>query len=668
MPTGKSATTFEVPGTARPDLGFGPIRRSDIGAGPKLSVDGYLTLYELVEHAALTYPEKDCLGYRTKGPNGELGDFVWCTYKEMFERSHNFGSGIANAKLCPPNSDGLKLLGFFGKNRPEWIIGDVGCYSQGVVPVPMYDTLGADSVEYVVRQTELKTIFCTSAELDRVLDVASKGLIEGIVLMDGAELSQSTLSSSREAASAQGCKLYTIQEIEDSGRKSPAQLHLPSGKDMAFFCYTSGTTGDPKGAIIRHEGLVSCIAGFADFGIKLDENDIHLSYLPLPHVFERGMIYAALYGGSAVGFFNGDTQRIVEDLVALRPTFFPSVPRLLNRIYDKLLAGVEEAGGMKKWLFDKALAAKIAGLRQGTVKHPVWDPLVFKAVKAKVGLDRVRMMCTGSAPIASHVLDFLRAVFGCPVIEGYGQTESSVTITAAMSDDLTLGHVGIPVPCNDLRLQSVPEMGYLYTDTEHNGEACFGRGEICFRGPNVFSEYYKMPEKTAETIDADGWVHTGDIGLFTKEGKLRIIDRKKNIFKLAQGEYVAAEKIENILLRSPLAAQIFVYGDSLQSCLVAIVVPDADTLKMRGMDVASPATKKAIFDSFIEQAKKNQLNGFEIPKLIHVCPQEFSALPVRDGIDTVLTPTFKLVRNKARDYFRPEIDAMYEEINSKAKL
>lgn len=203
-------------------------------------------------------------------------------------------------------------------------------------------------------------------------------------------------------------------------------------------------------------------------------------------------------------------------------------------------------------------------LQRNHLTHGMWDKLVFNKVKARLGLDRCRLMLTGSAPIASHVLEFLRVVFGCPIAEGYGQTESAGVATVSNFDNqFEYGHVGGPLACCELKLVSVPDMGYNVTDTTHGrvekdgvvkseGIPCKGRGEVCYRGGNIFPGYYKNPEKTAETVDEDGWLHSGDIGLWTMEGNLKIIDRKKNIFKLAQGEYVAAEKIENVRIVSLL--------------------------------------------------------------------------------------------------------------------
>lgn len=334
-----------------------------------------------------------------------------------------------------------------------------------------------------------------------------------------------------------------------------------------------------------HQGIICNASAVKAMGLDLSPEDAHLSYLPLPHMFERITQASCFAYGAHIGFYQGDPLLILDDLAALRPTFFPSVPRLLNRIHDKLKAGIEEAGGVKQSLFNYAYSTKLANLENGQVTHPVWDRIIFNGIRARVGLDRCRMMLTGSAPIAGHVLDFLRIVFCCPVHEGYGQTEATCASTFTFADDLTVGHVGGPLPCNDVRLVDVPEMGYFHTDKSHGADSegngglpCNGRGEICFRGPNVFRGYYKMPEKTAETIDSEGWLHSGDIGLWLPSGKLKIIDRKKNIFKLSQGEYIAPEKVENIYTQSPFVMQNFVYGDSLQSCLVGVVVPDPEYL------------------------------------------------------------------------------------------
>jgi len=252
------------------------------------------------------------------------------------------------------------------------------------------------------------------------------------------------------------------------------------------------------------------------------------------------------------------------------------------------------------------------------------------------------------------------------LLTGYGQTEGCAGATLGHPDDMaTVGHVGGPIGCVEIALYDVPEMGYTKKDTSHRGMPCQGRGEICIRGPNVFKGYYKEEEKTKETIDSEGWLHSGDIGLWRPDGTLQIIDRKKNIFKLSQGEYVAPEKIENVLTRSAFIAQCFVYGDSLQSALVAIVVPEEEVVLEWAKKNPSKATdsfaslckssalKDAIMNDIGRLSKENMLQGFETVKAIHLEATHFSA-----DNDT-MTPTFKLKRQKIRDLNERVINDLY---------
>lgn len=414
--------------------------------------------------------------------------------------------------------------------------------------------------------------------------------------------------------------------------------------------------------------------------------------------------------GASVGFYRGDPTLLVEDLQACRPTLLPVAPRVLNKIYDKvgawdrpsslgsnlfaharislffcvafraaafgfgsrsvqIMLGITSHGGMKKKLFDAALAAKKEGLiKHGIMKHPVYDRLIFNKIKRGLGMDHVRFMLSGSAPLSESVMTFFRCLLGVPVVEGYGQTEGSAGGCISHPTDVaTAGHVGGPVGGVDVVLVDVPEMGYRHTDTLHRGsQPCLGRGEICLRGPNVFKGYYKDEQATAEAMDNEGWLHSGDIGLWRPDGSLQIIDRKKNIFKLAQGEYVAPEKIENILLRSPLIAQCFVYGDSLQSSLVGIVVPDEESAR-RWAETSDPQSaglafanlcastklRRAVLDDVARLSRENGLHGFETVRAVHLTHRAFTVE------QDMLTPTFKLKRSKVRDAYQREIRELY---------
>jgi len=278
----------------------------------------------------------------------------------------------------------------------------------------------------------------------------------------------------------------------------------------------------------------------------------------------------------------------------------------------------------------------------------------------QLGLDRVHTMITGSAPLSAQVKDFMRVVMGARMVEGYGLTETTAVSALVHIDDPTNFHVGMPSTSSELKLVDVPDMNY-YSSTI---PPC---GEICVRGPCIFKGYFKMPQQTADAIDRDGWFHTGDVGAWTSKGCLRIIDRKKNIFKLAQGEYVAAEKIEMVLARCPLVAQVFVYGDSLQSYLVAAVVPDVDEAvkwaKMQGvpgstlLELCSGAAREKLKEAVHSQMKaasaEAKLAGFEVTKQILLDPELWSVE------NNMLTPTFKMKRVELKKRYKERFDQLY---------
>ncbi|GBN07996.1 Long-chain-fatty-acid--CoA ligase 1, partial [Araneus ventricosus] len=271
---------------------------------------------------------------------------------------------------------------------------------------------------------------------------------------------------------------------------------------------------------------------------------------------------------------------------------------------------------------------------------------------------RVRLIFSGAAPIYKNVLEFYTKIVGCKVMEIYGQTECSGPCTFVLLDSDYTGNVGSPIPCCVVKLASVPEMGYFSKNSE---------GEVCIKGPGIFKGYLKDPKKTAEALDGDGWLHTGDIGMWLPNGALKIIDRKKNILKLSLGVYVAPEKIECIYALSPFISQIFVHGDSLKSFLVAIVVPEKETIlpwckehSMRGdswTDICKdPSVRQLIFEDMTRMGKEARLLSFEQVKDIHLHP---TVLTYEGGF---LTPTSKLKRDVWKKHFTKEIEALINSI------
>ena len=599
-----------------------------------------------------------------------VGPYQWQTYRQVQARIDAIGSGLAHLAMAPEVEHGspwalpaerkVRLVGLYSKNRAEWVIAEQACHAFGMADVPLYDTLGDEAIVHILAQTGMATVFTDAVGAAKLvaLKAAPGGGGGALASFKFVVSFEEPAAADVAAAAAAGLTLMSFAALEAAGRAHPAPHAPPAPEDLAFICYTSGTTGMPKGAMILHRNITAEAGCVITAELGLCATDVHISYLPLAHIMERLIQTAFWLLGASVGFYQGDTLKITEDLAALRPTVFVSVPRLWNKIYDKITAGAAAKGGVAAYLFNSALEAKKYWLREhNCLSHSLWDRLVFKGVRARVGLDRVRLMITGSAPIAPHVMEFLRVAFGAHVCEGYGQTECSAASNLTnFHDQASLGHVGGPLACCEVRLESVVDMGYLASDTVH-GEArapCQGRGEVCYRGHNVFPGYFKDLDKTREALDADGWLHSGDVGMIDERGNLRIVDRKKNIFKLSQGEYVAAEKIENVCIKAGLVAQAFVYGDSLHSVLVGVMVPDADAAKAwaraNGLgdkaahikDLAAlPELKKAMAAELEAVAKEAKLQSFERVRDFYVEPFQWTP-------EDVLTPSFKLKRADAK--------------------
>ncbi|XP_061627724.1 long-chain-fatty-acid--CoA ligase 1a isoform X2 [Phyllopteryx taeniolatus] len=649
------------------------------------------TIYEAFLRGLRVSNNGPCLGARK--PNRP---YEWQSYREVADRAENVGSALLHKGHA---QSGDKFIGIFAQNRPEWTISELACYTYSLVAVPLYDTLGAEAISYIIDKVSISTVICDVPEKARmILDcfAEKERTVKTIVVMEPFD--------GELVARGQTCgvEVLSLKEFEDLGKANYRDPMPPKAEDLALICFTSGTTGNPKGAVLTHGNIIANTAAFLkitegkmqatskDVHISflplahmlervvqvchapslttpcacvlcvcplqvhcmLDCRDVLVSYLPLAHMLERVVQGVILIQGARIGFFQGDIRLLMDDLKELRPTFFPVVPRLLNRMFDKIFSQANTP--LKRWMLDLAFRRKQSELNSGVVRRDsIWDRLIFRKIQASLG-GHVRLILTGAAPVSPPVLTFLRVALGCQFYEGYGQTECTAGCSMSMPGDWTAGHVGPPLPCNAIKLVDVVDMNYLAANNE---------GEVCVKGPNVFLGYLGNPEKTAEAIDKDGWLHTGDIGKWLPNGTLKIIDRKKHIFKLAQGEYIAPEKIENIYNRSDPVAQIFVHGDSLQACLVGIVVPDPDFLpiwiKKRGINGSyldmckSNDVKNAILEDIQKLGKEAGLKSFEQVRDIALHPEMFS---VQNGL---LTPTLKAKRAELLSHFRAQIDELY---------
>nr|ATE88093.1 long-chain acyl coenzyme A synthetase 7 [Vernicia fordii] len=608
------------------------------------------TLHDNFVHAVETFQDYKYLGTRLR-QDGTIGEYTWMTYGEAGTAREAIGSGLWYHGIRKGS-----CIGMYFVNRPEWLIVDHACAAYSFISVPLYDTLGPDAVKYVVNHADVQAIFCVPETLNTLLSfLAEIPSVQLIVVVGGVDEHLPSLPSTT------GVKLVSYLKLLGEGCSNRQAFVPPKPEDIATICYTSGTTGTPKGVVLTHGNLIASVAGFT-MAVKFNPSDIYISYLPLAHIYERTNQIVLVYHGVAVGFYQGDNMKLMDDLAALRPTLFCSVPRLYNRLYDGITHAVKTSGVLRERLFRAAYNSKKQAIMNGRNPSPMWDKLVFNKIREKLG-GRVRFMGSGASPLSPDIMDFLRVCFGCQVLEGYGMTETSCVISIMDTGDNLSGHVGSPNAACEIKLVDVPEMNYTSEDQPHP------RGEICVRGPTIFQGYYKDGVQTREVLDDDGWLHTGDIGLWLPGGRLKIIDRKKNIFKLAQGEYIAPEKIENVYTKCRFVSQCFIYGDSFNSFLVAVVAVDPDVLRDwatfqgikyddLGQLCNDPRARAAVLLEMDEVGKEAELRGFEFAKAVTLVPEPFT---LENGL---LTPTFKIKRPQAKAYFAKAISNMYTELST----
>lgn len=636
-----------------------PLRRPNVPKDVPQHPMGATTVSEIMERAASKYSDCPFLGTRTVLGNEELGPYEFKTYGHVMRLVNKLADSLG--PMVPRNGEGLRIVGIYAVNREEWVITDLACALQSITTVPLYDTLGVDNIEYIINQTEMTCVAASIKQIPTLVSLRKEGKASS--LSHVIHFESIPPAEKREIESSSGLSLLWYVDLINDGSGSNPKTR-PTSQDIYTICYTSGTTGQCKGVVLSHFNIVSSAAS-ALLEFHFNPTDRYPSYLPLAHIMERIISLVVMSEGVSIGFFAGNIMKLKDDLAALKPTVFVSVPRLFHRLHDAITAQFQSKTGLAHWLVNSALASKTAAYQHSHAIHSrIWDSLVFSKVQASIG-GQVKLMLSGSAPITKELISFVKIAFACPVLEGYGQTEScGASIVTRLSDN-DCGYLGGPLAGLEIKLVSIPEMRYLASDVDEQGRPA-PRGELCMRGPQVFLGYYKQPDKTAEALDAEGWLHTGDIAVILPEnGAVRLIDRKKNIFKLAQGEYVAAEKIEGVYSECPYINQIFVYGDSYKANLVAIVVPNEAYIRRNWAPehgvaaetpfptlCANPALTVDILKDMNRVADENKLHGFEKATSIHLTPSVWTA-------NDLLTPTQKLKRFEAKEHFQQEIDRLY---------
>jgi long-chain acyl-CoA synthetase len=583
------------------------------------------TLADLLPRSAEMYAEAPAVRFR----EGE--EWLSRTFAEVGETVRRLSLGLID--LGVEKGDKVSIL---GNTRPEWTYFDFAALSAGATVVPIYQTNSPEECQYVLENSDAKVVVVEDDEqMEKIRAVRGQlPLLEHVIRMTGA--SDDAISFEDLAARGDG-------RDEAEWR---ARWESVTPDDICTFIYTSGTTGPPKGCVISH-GNYRAMLDMVNETSVIEEEDLTYLYLPLAHSFALLIQLGSFDLGATIAYWERDPLKILPNLAELHPTYFPSVPRIFEKIYTTATSAMEKEGGLKKTIFNWAIgvgkkmrAAERSGREPGWLlkrQYKFADEKVLSKIRGLFG-GRLRLAVSGAAPINPEILSFFDAA-GVLVLEGWGMTETSTAATISSEDDFKVGTIGKPFPGCEIKIAD--------------------DGEILVKGPNVFQGYYKNPEATKETI-VDGWLHTGDIGEIDDEGFIKITGRKKDIIITAGGKNITPANLENEIKQHPLLSQCVVVGDR-RPYLVALVTLDPEECVAYAKENGLPEDPVALStDEDVRKAIEAHVETInekfarvEQVKKIAILPND---LTQESG---ELTPTLKVKRAVVTAKHEPEIEQLY---------
>ena len=588
-------------------------------------------IFDFLQYQLDTFPKQDMFAGKE---NGEWKLYSTANVKTLVDQLSIglLSLGIGGHDMTIENQDKIALV---SKNRPEWLILDLACQQIGAILCPVYPTTNINELEFIFNDATVKLAFTSGEELlSKVSSIRNR-----------VPTLQNIYSFDELANVDHWQKILALPSVEDMAslekiKKCITPLHC------ATIIYTSGTTGIPKGVMLSHQNIVSnVINSKKTFPFEDNVAARSLSFLPLNHIFERMVSYIYIASGISI-YYAESLDTIAENLKEVKPNLFCTVPRLLEKVYEKIISKGAELTGIKRKLFDWAV--ELGNEYNNRKSNSIWynmqlalaNKLIFSKWREGLG-NKVDFIVTGGAACQVRLIRIFTAA-KIPIYEGYGPTENSpvISVNCKYNDGTKFGTVGPVLQGQQVKLEA--------------------DGEICVKGPSVMMGYYKRPDLTAETI-IDGWLHTGDIGVF-EEGKfLKITDRKKELFKTSGGKYVAPQPIENKMKESPFVEQMMIVGAE-QKFVGALIVPSMPNLKewMRQKEIPFTTNEDAIHHPKVLELYRQLINSFN-EFFNHVEQvKRFELLPDEWTIDSgELTPTLKLKRKVIMEKYKAAIDRIY---------
>ena len=541
----------------------------------------------------------------------------------------------------------LDTIGIFSKNREEWLLADFACMVHNIVLIPIPETISASDFACILEQTSITSIFCSHKALDFILSQKDLKTLETVVSFDSLD---KTAQNRIKAKNLDFCNFCDLLQFPSS-----SVYKLPKIKPSSVYTisYTSGTGFEPRGVIITHRNIISALINGQFSELSLTSADIYLSYLPLAHIFERYMVNFMMANGCTVGLYNGEILKLKLDIADLKPTVFASVPKLFNKIFNSMNDKISQLSGLKRFLFEKALVSKKTSYLAGKGEKSYFlDKFFFKNIQKEFGC--FRWMLCAAAPMNPSTLLNLKLFCSCPIFEAYGLTETTGATFLTSNNDTRPGSfaTGFNV---EFKLRS--ENGYSVDFIDKNG-LNRPRGELLIRGPSVSIGYFRNYEEYVKNYEGNGWLKTGDIcELDRKDGSICVIDRKKDLFKLAFGEYMSPAKIEKVYLLCKSIKEIMVHGEPIEEFLVAIVVVNREwvyeNFGSAGEIAGNQGVRKRILEEMEGVAKEAGLGEYEKVRKIWISEESFEELGV-------LTATFKVKRFEVKKVFCEAIKELYK--------